>query len=171
MAAWKSCGTVRVSPRPGWIRDRRSLRNVIIIRAYVSILVFRQLLAPRTNSDDLGNNKISQHLSAPARPGMLTGQVKFNAEKCKCATEGNSAAHWAVRSALRAVVARWSAGCDSVRCVQLACRRHCPIRFRITNISPTPSSMRPNVPGSGVDTANVPPAKSPVATAPPKSMI
>jgi hypothetical protein len=82
----------------------------------------------------------------------LTRQVEFVEEKCKRAAGGNPMAHWAIRSALRAVVARSSAGYDSVRCAQLACGRPRPIRFRITNTNPTPSSMRATELGSGAPT-------------------
>src|SRR5580700_1871618 len=79
----------------------------------------------------------------------------------KCATGGNPAAHWAIRSSLEAVGAQWCAGCNSERCVQLACGRPRPIRFLITNTNPTPSSIRATELGSGVATevsVKVPPA-------------
>jgi hypothetical protein len=45
-------------------------------------------------------------------------QVEFVGEKGKCAAEGNSAAHWAIRSGLEAVRAQCRTGCDNKeRCV------------------------------------------------------
>jgi hypothetical protein len=60
-----------------------------------------------------GDKRISRHLSGPARPGTLTGQVKFAGEKCKCATAENPAAHWAIRSTLEAIGAQRRAGCNT----------------------------------------------------------
>lgn len=59
------------------------------------------------------------------------------------------AVHWAMRSALEALGAKWFPGCLGARCVQVACWRSSAIRFRITNTNPIPSSMRLSVPGSG----------------------
>jgi len=74
-------------------------------------------------------------------------QAKFTREECKCATEQNSVARWAIHSTLSGV-----RDVKSKRRVQLACGRRRPIRFRITSTSPTPASMRVTELGSGAVT-------------------
>jgi len=57
-----------------------------------------------SHSEIDGGKRISQHLSGPARSGTLTGQVKVTGEEMQMRHRGNSAAHWAIRSTLAAVV-------------------------------------------------------------------
>jgi hypothetical protein len=64
-----------------------------------------------------------------------------------------SCGHGAIRSALEALGARWGAGCDSERRVQVACEWCRAKRFRITTSNPntpSPVSVSGTVPGSGV---------------------
>jgi hypothetical protein len=88
----------------------------------------------------------------------LTRQVEFVGEKCKCATAGNPAAHWAIRSAFRTAGAQRCAGCNGERRVQSASDWRRATRFRIANNNPTtpsPASVSGAVDGSGAVTVAI----------------
>jgi hypothetical protein len=91
----------------------------------------------------------------------LTRQVEFVGEKCKCATAGNPAAHWAIRSAFRTAGAQRCAGCNGERRVQSACDWRRATRFRIAN-SVTEKLSRSGASRMVSSTVSPPSVKEPV---------
>lgn len=68
-----------------------------------------------------GNNPVARQAGTGRNTAvLLIRQVKFIAEKYKCATVGKPASHWAGRPEMGSMGTQWGARCKKERCVGLA---------------------------------------------------